>query len=188
MILAGSHGFYSVTVRRKIMEALGGRTGRMLMIPFAASDTAGAVRERTGAVMAGFRQEDVLIYGLDGGKELMEQDYEFISVPGGNTFRLLSRMREEGLDSFIREQYNNGAVYLGFSAGACIACPDIEYVRNFDDNIDINDGNFTALGLTDNYLLCHFDFRGTPEILMCRRFMPENAVILTINEDQLLVL
>ena len=121
MILAGSNGFYNVPMREKIMEAIGGKTGKMLMIPFAASDTRGAVRERTGAVMAGFRQEDILIYDLDGGRELMEHDYDFICVPGGNTFRLLSRIREEGLDGFIREQYRKGAVYMGFSAGACIS-------------------------------------------------------------------
>lgn len=188
MILAGSNGFYNVPMREKIMEAIGGKTGKMLMIPFAASDTRGAVRERTGAVMAGFRQEEILIYDLDGGRELMEHDYDFICVPGGNTFRLLSRIREEGLDGFIREQYRKGAVYMGFSAGACIACPDIEYVKNYDSPEYIQNGDFTALCLTDNYFLCHYDSRGIQDIMMCRRYMPENSQIITINENQLIVM
>ena len=57
MLIAGSHGFYRVAVRQKIMELLDGRTGRMLMIPFASSDSTHCVRERTGAVLGGFRQE-----------------------------------------------------------------------------------------------------------------------------------
>ncbi len=48
-----------------------------------------------------------------------------IVIGGGNTFALLSRIKEAGLIDPIRQVVGNGAVYIGWSAGANVACPTI---------------------------------------------------------------
>ena len=45
-----------------------------------------------------------------------------------------------------------------------------------------------ALELTDKYVLCHFDDRGAEEIRMCRSFIGDEPELITINNDQLIVL
>ena len=43
---------------------------------------------------------------------------------GGNSLRLLKKVREYHLDTFIKEQISSGAIYLGFSAGAYYGVSD----------------------------------------------------------------
>ncbi|AQV94555.1 dipeptidase E [Cupriavidus necator] len=51
---------------------------------------------------------------------------ELIVVGGGNTFRLLQCLRERGLLTAIAAQVRSGAArYIGWSAGANLACPTI---------------------------------------------------------------
>jgi dipeptidase E len=51
---------------------------------------------------------------------------ELIVVGGGNTFRLLQCLRERGLLAAIAAQVRSGAArYIGWSAGANLACPTI---------------------------------------------------------------
>ncbi|MBP8810151.1 MAG: Type 1 glutamine amidotransferase-like domain-containing protein, partial [Kofleriaceae bacterium] len=49
-----------------------------------------------------------------------------IIVGGGNTFSLLCRCQEEGLLAPIRAAVASGAKYVGWSAGANLACPTIK--------------------------------------------------------------
>ncbi|NJM76142.1 MAG: dipeptidase PepE, partial [Acaryochloridaceae cyanobacterium RU_4_10] len=46
-------------------------------------------------------------------------------VGGGNTFALLARLYESGVLEHLRERVLAGAPYIGWSAGANIACPTI---------------------------------------------------------------
>lgn len=52
----------------------------------------------------------------------------------------------------------------------------------------VRDGDFTALELTDKYVICHFDYRGIEEIKMCRAFLGDEPELLTINNVQFIVL
>ncbi len=49
-----------------------------------------------------------------------------IIVGGGNTFALLSRLQEEDLLAAIRQKVLTGTPYIGWSAGANLACPTIK--------------------------------------------------------------
>jgi len=120
--------------------------------------------------------------------ELLDMKFSYIVVLGGHTLRLLSKVRELRLDTFIKEQVANGAIYLGFSAEAYLACDDIEYVKNYDKNDGfITDDNFHALGFTDKYVLCHFDYRDEKDIQLCRLFIGDEAELITLNNHQLIV-
>lgn len=162
----------------------------MLIIPLASflgMET--AERERNCAAMLGFKKENIYILDETKPEELLEMEFRYIAVLGGNTLRLLKLIREYHLDTFIKEQVANGAVYLGFSAGAYLVCDDIEYVKHFDPNDNyITDDDFHALGLTDKYVLCHFDHRGEKEIQLCRLYIGKEPELITLNNDQLVVL
>jgi dipeptidase E len=51
---------------------------------------------------------------------------EAIVVGGGNTFQLLKTLHEKGLVAAIRERVKAGAPYIGWSAGANVACPTMK--------------------------------------------------------------
>lgn len=189
MLILGSYGFRTEINRAALDKLLPEKSGKMLIIPLGCMfglDT--AAREKIGAQELSFRAEDIFIFDESRPADFTCQNYRYIAVLGGNTFQLLHGVRKYRLDTFIREQVAAGAVYLGFSAGAYLACPNIEYVQNFDENNDITDGDFSGLGLTDKYVLCHFDSRGTAEIMACRRYIGMEPELLTIRDSDYIVL
>ena len=189
MLILGSNGFDMTATRERISELIEDKSGRLLVLPLAREpDSDDRRRLRNSAALAGFIRDNVYVFNEKNPVSLEGEHFDYIAVPGGNTFRLLGQLRKFGLDSFIRQQVSEGAVYLGFSAGACIACPDIEYVRNFDDIVEIKNGDYSALALTDKYVLCHYDFRGPREMRMCRDYIGDEPELITIGEQEIIVL
>lgn len=189
MLVLGSNGFGNIAVRTEISRLIKDKCGKMLIIPLASmfgKET--GEKEKNFAIMAGFIKDNIYVFDNDNPSEFINTGFDYIVVSGGNTFQLLYYVKKYCLDTFIRKQVKNGAIYMGFSAGACIACNDIEYVKNFDDNNHITDGDFSALGLTNKYFLCHFDCRGIQEIKMCRNYIADEHEIITICENQLVIL
>ena len=79
-----------------------------------------------------------------------------IFVAGGNTFYLLQELKNKDiLQDLIK--FANNKIYVGTSAGACIACPNIEYIEKLDDKSQapLLD-NCNALNLVDFYVLPHY--------------------------------
>lgn len=189
MLILGSYGFGHLAVRSKISGIIKDKSGKMLIIPLASmfgKET--GEKEKDFAVMAGFQKDNIYVFDDCNPEEFLNMKFEYIVVMGGNTFQLLYYVRKYHLDTFIREQVDNGTIYLGFSAGACLACRDVEYVQNFDYNNHITDGDFSALGLTDKYFLCHFEYRGTREIQLCRNYIGDKSELVTIANDRLIIL
>lgn len=58
-------------------------------------------------------------------KQKAVEEAAFIAVGGGNSFALLSRMYENNLMEKVRGRVQAGTPYLGWSAGANLACPTI---------------------------------------------------------------
>ena len=117
MLILSSSGFSTTQVRLKIGEIIADKTGNMLIIPIASllgMET--AERERNCAAMLGFKKENIYIYDEFKPIELLDIEFSYIVVLGGHTLRLLSKVRELHLDTFIKDQVANGAIYLGFSA------------------------------------------------------------------------
>ncbi|MCR4890530.1 MAG: Type 1 glutamine amidotransferase-like domain-containing protein [Ruminococcus sp.] len=190
MLILGSCGFSNTAVRIKISELVADKSGKMLIVPLACFfGTETGEKERRCASMAGFIKENIYVFDEDKPEELLGMKFDYIAVLGGNTLKLLKLVRKYHLDAFIKEQVADGAVYIGFSAGAYLACNDIGYVTNYDPNTGyITDGNFHALRLTEKYVLCHFDTRGEEDIKMCRQYIGEEAELVTINNNQLIVI
>lgn len=79
-----------------------------------------------------------------------------LCVSGGNTFFLLQELRRAGLIDLIAERVRGGMPYIGESAGAIVACPDIGYSQIMDDRaVAPGLGDCTGMGLVDWYVLPH---------------------------------
>ena len=84
---------------------------------------------------------------------------DYIYITGGNTFFLLQELKRKGVDKIISEQVKSGKLYIGESAGAIIASPDTEYMKNVNfDPIEkapeLED--YSSLGFVDFYTIPHY--------------------------------
>lgn len=189
MLILGSYSFSYPITAGKLSDAVPNKQGKALIIPLASMYGFNAgVTEKKAMVSAGFIEENICVFDEAQPEELLKMRFDYISVLGGNTFKLLHDIRKYSLDSFIKEQYADGAVYLGFSAGAYLASPSIAHIRSFDDNNHIFDENYSALSLTEKHFLCHFDVRGAQEIKMCRDIIGYDVELVTIDNDQIIVI
>lgn len=83
-------------------------------------------------------------------------DVDVIYVAGGNSFYLLQQLIVKDVLQELKEFANN-KIYIGSSAGACIACPSIEYAQKLDDKLQAKLLNtYESMNLIDFYILPHY--------------------------------
>ena len=83
-------------------------------------------------------------------------DVDVIYVAGGNSFYLLQQLIVKDVLQELQEFANN-KIYIGSSAGACIACPSIEYAQKLDDKLQAKLLNtYESMNLIDFYILPHY--------------------------------
>jgi dipeptidase E len=84
-------------------------------------------------------------------------------VSGGNTFVLRQAMKLSGFDNIFKElRKRNNFLYAGYSAGICVLCDSLKYIKNVDEPNDFPyAGNkeiiWDGLGVFDYALLPHYD-------------------------------
>ena len=125
--------------------------GRVLFIPYALADRDGyadKARERFAEMGLGL---DSIHAALDAREAVAEARGFFTG--GGNTFRLLKTLYDEGLIDAIRERVEAGAPYMGTSAGSNIACRSI---RTTNDMPIVFPPTFDALHLVPFNLNPHY--------------------------------
>lgn len=89
--------------------------------------------------------------------------HRVIWVLGGNTFLLRRAMRESGFDEVIREVLDDGVIYAGWSAGACVAGDSLQAVGIMDEPGITAPGYLTSdviwkgLGLVPFTILPHYE-------------------------------
>ncbi|MBQ6885227.1 MAG: Type 1 glutamine amidotransferase-like domain-containing protein [Clostridia bacterium] len=186
-MLFASYGFESPIMQEKflkeiIKDELYNKS--CLVLPYAAPNAEKAFdAERRDLVAFGFSESKIKLVRCK--DDILNTNPDYIYVPGGNTFKLLKYLKDNVLiDCIVDCVKNKHTVYIGISAGADIACENIEYVVQLEDNNVIND-NFDALGLIPVALLCHYDYYSYAKLKACEQ--KSNKSIITINNDQLLV-
>ncbi|GAA2374667.1 hypothetical protein GCM10009855_12390 [Gordonia cholesterolivorans] len=96
-------------------------------------------------------------------------------VSGGDTFALMSGLRRSGADKVIAERVRAGTPYVGLSAGAVAAGPDVEPAALMDDpGLGLDLADFRGLGLTDTVVIPHADGQLPP--------YPTELIDRTLNE------
>jgi dipeptidase E len=83
-----------------------------------------------------------------------------VFVGGGNTYVLMERLTRFGLLEAIRRKLEDGAAYIGSSAGANLAGPNIQTTNDW--NV-VGHTSFTALGVVPFNVNPHYIERGNSE-------------------------
>jgi len=81
------------------------------------------------------------------------RDAQVIVVGGGNTWQLVRMMHDHQLMEVIREKVANGTPYVGWSAGANVACPTL---RTTNDMPIIDPKGFDTIGLVPFQINPHY--------------------------------
>jgi dipeptidase E len=145
-------GSYLVHALGEIAAIAAGRK-RALFIPFAAvTDPWEAYTEKVRAV---FTEAAVAIEAPHVPSESCDAvaTAQMIVIGGGNTFRLLRECRRRGLLEPIAARVRDGVPFIGWSAGANLACPTI---CTTNDMPIVDPEGFSALGLVEFQINPHF--------------------------------
>ncbi len=103
----------------------------------------------------GFQTKNIYIANYFDPAQYFDLDIDVIYISGGNTFDTMKHIREAGFDKAIIDYVQNGALYIGGSAGAHIASADISHVAKYDtDTFGLTD--FSGLALYRGILICHY--------------------------------
>ena len=125
--------------------------GRVLFVPYALADRdAYAARARKRFETMGYACE--AIHRAKRPREAIAQA-QALFVGGGNTFRLLKTLQEEGLLLPIGLRAAAGMPYIGSSAGSVIAAPTI---RTTNDMPIVEPPSLEALGLVPFQINAHY--------------------------------
>jgi dipeptidase E len=145
-------GSFLVHAVAEIAAIAAGRKGA-LFIPFASvTDPWEAFTEKVRAVFAeaGVAIEAVPV--LSDPRDAVAAA-EMVAIGGGNTFNLLRECRRRGLLEPIAARVRSGIPFIGWSAGANLACPTISTTN---DMPIVDPEGLDALGLVEFQINPHF--------------------------------
>ena len=143
---------YLEHARDHLRDFLGPAPRRLAFVPYAAvtfSWNEYTERVRTALGALGHIVESV---HEDGPTDVLRHA-DGIVIGGGNTFRLLEQLERADLLPRIRSRVKDGLPYIGWSAGANLACPTI---RTTNDMPIIQPKSFAALGLVPFQINPHY--------------------------------
>ncbi|WP_034945885.1 dipeptidase PepE [Erwinia oleae] len=124
-----------------------------IFIPFAGvTQSRDAYTDKVRQALSGLNLDITGVHTLDDAPSAIAQA-EVIIVGGGNTFNLLKTCREQGLLGPIASAVKRGALYVGWSAGANLACPTI---RTTNDMPIVDPVGLDALNLFPLQINPHF--------------------------------
>ncbi|MBQ8567240.1 MAG: Type 1 glutamine amidotransferase-like domain-containing protein [Clostridia bacterium] len=130
----------------------------------------------------GFQRQNITVFNYYDpvGYDSLEIDAIYIS--GGNTYGTIDRIREAKADMLIKKYIKNGAVYIGGSAGAHIACANISHVKRYDTNT-FNVKDMRGLELYTGILICHYNKDREAHFLELKETSPFRVTALKDGES-----
>jgi len=135
----------------------------------------------------GFQRENILLSGQQKREEdILKSDYIYCTE--GNTFEIMSLLRERKLVPLFKKAFKNGVVYIGASAGAIIAGESIEEAKFFDKNFT-EMVNFEGLCLFDGIVFPHLTQMEFEEFLRDNAHLKEKyQKIYSIGDEECIIL
>ena len=143
---------------RKVEPELAGKTVTYIPTAGIVEEIDGMIENETNTLQSLGLKVDVLDVSSASYESIVSAltQNDIIFVGGGNTFYLLQELRRSGADKIVAQDVNKGKLYIGESAGAVIACPDIGYCSGMDSPEKAPDlTDYTGLGLVDFYIVPH---------------------------------
>ncbi len=136
-----------------IEDFLGPQVTRVLFVPFASANS--DFDEYTGFVGEHFREMGYELNGIHLAADPQEavRQAQAIAISGGNTFHLLGKLCELDLLDVVRRQVEGGLPYVGWSAGANVACPSL---KTTNDMPIVEPPSFRALNLVPFQINPHY--------------------------------
>lgn len=138
---------YLEHAREILAETLDG-VAAVAFVPYALAD----LDAYTATVAAALAPFGVTTHGVHESRNVLS-DSGAVFVGGGNTFRLVKRLHEEGLIGTIRDAVGQGTPYIGSSAGTNVACPKISTTN---DMPIVEPPSFDALRLVPFQINPHY--------------------------------
>ncbi|NET03480.1 MAG: dipeptidase PepE [Symploca sp. SIO2B6] len=176
--------------RQEIYNFLGDAIKRILFVPFASATRTDKdispydqYSQRVGKVFKDLGYELDAIHLAENPQELIRQA-QAIVVGGGNTFCLFHWLHKKGLIETIREKVNQGTPYLGWSAGANLACPTL---KTSNDMPIIEPISFQGLNLIPFQINPHYtdavipNHRGETRIQRLQEFLLVNPQVYVVG-------
>lgn len=149
--------------------------------------------EYTSSVKDALKELNVEITGIHTAidKEALIKESDCIMVGGGNTFSLLSNLQKEKLIQPIQDVVASGTKYIGWSAGANMACPTIKTTNDMPIE---EPESFNALNLVGFQINPHFtnetipNHGGESRELRIKEFLVRNpeTVVVGLPEGMLI--
>ena len=115
-------------------------------------------------------------------------DYSALFIGGGNTFKLLSDINQNGNREKILDYLKNGGIVFGGSAGAIIFGKDINTCL-YDDGNKVGLKNTSGLNLLNGFsILCHLSPKSlSKNMKQLKAFSQKNKVIYLPEESVIFV-
>ena len=104
----------------------GTKVKRILFVPYAGVTV--SYNDYTAKVQDVFKKLGLEVYSIDNEPNRIKaiHEAEAIAVGGGNTFHLVYMLHKLRLMEAIFEKANSGTPFIGWSAGANVACPSMK--------------------------------------------------------------
>ncbi len=193
LILAS--GFDGAGSQHKVRPLIEGQITRALCIPTAANCYPAESRDWQLEEMNAIRAcgVDLDVFDLEGqSAETARQKlqaHNTLYVTGGNVYYLLEKMQQCQFIETVRKWAPTAHTYLGASAGAVVACPDIRYIEEMDDLTQANLSNYSGLNLYPTPIMVHVDHPkyGVIANKIVSNFQNKQYPIIALNDEQALV-
>ena len=135
-------------------------SSRCLYIPIALPETHYAQAEEWFTSTYTYVEDLTALKSAEDASTVLKEDYDVIYMGGGNTGKLLTELHTYGLDVYIKEQLNKGAVVYGGSAGAIVLGKTIETAPPDEHS---SNGRNQGLDLLSGFsVVPHFDGKFSP--------------------------
>lgn len=170
--------------KHNIKQFLGNKPLKALFIPYAAvtfsyNEYEAKVNDRLQEI----GHSIIGIHHFDNPQKAV-QEAEAIIIGGGNTWKLVRMLHDNGLMDIIREKVENGIPYIGWSAGSNVACPTL---RTTNDMPITDPKGFDTINLVPFQINPHYtDFHpeghgGETRDDRIREFIIENKEIFVVG-------
>jgi dipeptidase E len=138
---------------RQLERLFAGKVRNVLLLPYASVRASYDAFEQT--VATPFARHGMTITSIHHCADPVAavREAEALAVAGGNTFVLLRGIQENGLLQPVRERVAAGMPYVGWSAGANVACPTI---RTSNDMAIVAPASFEGFALVPFQINPHF--------------------------------